>query len=239
MNKLIFLAVFVVAGVAGIALATTSHDASKLPVIELTPDNTVVMNDSFDDDTVAEAQAKFAKLLKKRKNASYDLYLVLDSPGGSVSAGMRLFEFLRNYEGINTITLRSYSMAAMISQLLPGQRYVIESGEFLFHKIKLTIPSPSTPEDNTSTVEFIRSHEFLIESKVAARAKLTLEYYREKTQVDWILSAQQAEKQGFVDAIVSVKCSEALTSTTTTKTVQLLPFLPPIDIKVSNCPLML
>jgi ATP-dependent protease ClpP protease subunit len=207
-------------------------------VIELTKTNMVFIGSEINQQSVAQAQSKFVKLVNLRGNADYPLYIVFDSPGGSVFAGNRFYESVKPYKNVHTIVLRGYSMAAMLPQMIPGKRYIIESGELLFHRMKGR-PSGGTTDDISADVDYMRSLENYIVTKAVARSNMTREEYDKKVQVDWIIMAHEAVKYGFVDEVVSIKCSKELSDSKKTVLEQILPFLPPVEVVVSECPLNL
>lgn len=232
-----FLAVLAFAGSILFAHATLSD--SPPPVIELTPSNTLVIRGAITDQSVSHAQREFYKLVDKRDKAAYALYIVFDSPGGSVNAGMAFYETVVAYPNVHTIIVRGYSMAAVLPQLLPGHRYLMQSSVILFHPMKTAAPEPATTEQAKKDIEFSAQMELDLESKIAKRAKQTLEFYKKNAAFDWMLYAPKALELGFADSIVVLKCSLELRKQSKVVMQQVIPFLPPIPVTESACPLQL
>jgi ATP-dependent protease ClpP protease subunit len=90
--------------------------------IKLTKDNVLVLDQAFTGPSVAkliqEARQKDADL-----KSGYPMYLFLNTPGGSIQAGLELIEALKGLNRpIHTITLFAASMGWQLLQHL-GDRY--------------------------------------------------------------------------------------------------------------------
>lgn len=178
-------------------------------------------------------------MLATRGNAAYPLYIVFFSPGGSVDAGLMLYETVKAYTNIHTIVIRGYSMAAILPQLIPGKRYIIETGEIMFHRISFAANRQQNPDQAQSLLNSVKALEAFIERKVLARTGLTVEEYRRKSNEEWWVNAQEAIDRNLMDEEVTIKCSKELLKQRTTITIQPLPFLPPMEIESAECPLLL
>ncbi|MGD5109989.1 ATP-dependent Clp protease proteolytic subunit, partial [Xanthomonas citri pv. citri] len=89
--------------------------------IKLTDNNFVAIRTQIDMDTVSKAQLEMAEIVSKRGNKDYVIYLVLDSPGGSIDAGLDLIESFKTIPKLETVTLFAASMASAIVEALPGK----------------------------------------------------------------------------------------------------------------------
>lgn len=237
MTKYFLTLIFVASIAAGTAIGYQPVEAVESEeVVTLTSNNFATLNSQVTDQSVAEVMSTLSELLTRRGEASYPIYLVLDTPGGSVIAGYRLYEFLKPYKNVHTITLNSYSMGAVLVELISGKRLMIETGTIMFHRMKLGVQGNT--DEAQSQLDYSRTLEDLAESKIAARASMTREELRKKVDREWYMQAYEALKNKIIDQIIIVKCDKELLRSKTTKTVQPLPFFPPTEIEVSNCPLL-
>lgn len=207
-------------------------------IVTLTPTNHVALSGPISGESVSKAMIDLAAVLSARGDAKYPIYLVLDTPGGSVLAGFRLHEFLKPYTGIKTITLNSYSMGAFLAEMIQGERLMVETGTLMFHRMRTGV-NGVTVEQLESQGAYSKSLEQLAERKVSERSGISVDVLHAKFSADWYMQASEAIENNLMDRIVTVKCNKELLSTTETVTVQPLPFLPPVEVTISKCPLML
>ena len=103
---------------------------------------TILLNETNTINFIGEVNDRSTKTVKKeisrldiaRGNKKYPLYLVIDSPGGSIHAGNRFLDYVKTVKNLHTVTIFAASMAAGFVQQLPGKRYVVDSGIFMFHR---------------------------------------------------------------------------------------------------------
>jgi len=223
----------------GTMLSTGPVDA-KLDhtTIVLTESNFVAINGPIDSASIAQAQTEFAQLIAKRGTRVYPIYLVLNTPGGDVHAGLRLYEFLKTYQNIETITLESASMGAILVQYIQGQRLMIETGTLMYHRMSLGM----TPAELPKAKSRILSSENLeneVMAKVGKRLNKSVDELRKQWSDEVWLRADRALSQKYIDSVVSIRCNEYLLATTKTEVVPLSPFLPmPVTKVTSKCPLL-
>jgi ATP-dependent protease ClpP protease subunit len=104
--------------------------------IQLNTTNTVNFRGPVEWDSVTKVKMELYKKLKERGKKHYPIYIVLDSPGGSIAAGEAFIEFAKMYSNVHTISIFSASMASAIVEALPGKRYVLSTGVFMFHRAR-------------------------------------------------------------------------------------------------------
>lgn len=142
-------------------------------------------------------------MLLAAEDPEKDIYLYINSPGGSVTAGMAIYDTMQYVEpDIATVGL---GMAASMGQLLltsgtPGKRYITPNTHVLMHQ-------PSGGAGGTATD--IRVHaNFILKLKrqlaqiTADRTGQPLEKVIEDSDRDHWFTAQEALEYGFVDHIV-------------------------------------
>lgn len=218
---------------AGVAEAP----APKHELIILNEANHVTLRGPVTDDSISKLISDLAALLEKRKDKD-PLYIVLDTPGGSVLAGFRLYEFLKPYKNIHTITLNSYSMGAILVEMIQGDRLMIETGTLMFHRMSISMPGGQKVEEIKAKAEYFMQMEHFAQHKVAERVKMDSEELHKEFDAELYMDGSTALKRNFVDKIVAVKCSAKLLKEKKIVSIQPVPFLPPIDVTIPSCPLL-
>lgn len=235
----LYVIIFLVALFVGTSISSGASVASEANgIVTLTAKNHAAISGPVTGESVAKVMRKLSDAIAIRGDEKYPIYLVLDTPGGSVLAGFRLHEFLKPYTNIKTITLNSYSMGAFLAEMIAGERLMVETGTLMFHRMRTTVQRATT-EELDSQSRYSKSLEALAEKKVSERSGISVQELRKKFTEDWYMQAQEAIDNKLIDRIITVKCDAELLESSTTEQVQLLPFMPPIDVQVSNCPILL
>lgn len=224
---------------AGLAFGTSVADQPTIPdQVLLTETNHVLLRGEVSDGSITDLIAKLSGLLEKRARRSYPIYIVLDTPGGSVPAGYRLYEFLKGYTNVHTITITSYSMGAVLVELISGQRLMLETGNIMFHRMAVSNARPTHLDEMEAGLRFFRELENFAMDKVAERTGIPVSDLEKEFNDELYMSGTIAVKRNFVDKLISIKCSKALIAKKSTITIQPIPFLPATEIEVSACPLL-
>jgi ATP-dependent protease ClpP protease subunit len=236
--KAILSIIFIAATALGATVSSKPLPAEIDPIITLTENNHAVLRGPVTSANVYEVTQKLADCINKRGALVYPIYLVLDTPGGSVDAGFRLYEFLKTYDNVHTLTLGSYSMGAVLVEMLPGKRLMVETGTIMFHPMQVLFPERSTLDQLSARTKYLQQLERKVISKIADRTGIEFEKLSKLIAQDLFLSADEALEQNFVDKIVPVRCSKSLLAEKVKETVSFGGFLPDIQIERSACPLL-
>jgi ATP-dependent Clp protease protease subunit len=205
---------------------------SKKKTIILSSKNTVIMNKPFTDASVANVQQKLAKLSEKSKRP---LYLVLDSPGGSISAGQSLIDFANALPNkVHTITLFAASMAYLTAQHL-DRRYVISSARLMSHRARISGLGGQVPGEANSRLHHIGSIVQELLKSTAKRVGVSYNEYLGSIYDELWLTAQQSVERNHADEIVNVKCDKSLNGTYYDTVVT---FFGEFRVTYSRCPLI-
>lgn len=142
-------------------------------------------------------------LLLAAEDPEKDIYLYINSPGGSVTAGMAIYDTMKFIQpDVATVAM---GMAASMGQFLltsgtPGKRYITPHTRVLMHQ-------PSGGAGGTATD--IRIHADLIMQMKKELASITaeqtgksVEQILEDSDRDRWFTAQEALEYGFVDHVV-------------------------------------
>lgn len=163
------------------------------------------------DNTINDANVElWSKQLNKL--TSNPIYIYIDSPGGSVIAGLQFINNMnwniKQGKTINCIAKSAYSMAFIILQNC-FNRYVISSSTLMQHQMSLN--ELRGPLNNLlNYLEMINSISDSLDNDVSKRLGLSLEDYRNKIKNDWWLTGYTAILQGVADEIVIVGCETEL-----------------------------
>jgi ATP-dependent Clp protease, protease subunit len=187
---------------------------AKEPVkeINLTEDNTVIIRGAIDEVSTTTAILEVYKLVWKRSLFSTSpIYLVLDSPGGSVSDGSALIESLKTIPHLKTITLFGASMAHAIAQALPGERYVLSNSEMMAHRAKGRFGGQFETGEVETRLNHWKKLIRKMEQTNADRIGVPLSEYKQKVINEWWEFGENLVSSGFADEVVTLSCSKALT----------------------------
>lgn len=155
------------------------------------------------DDTVANliiAQLLFLEA----ENPDKDINLYINSPGGSITAGMAIFDTMQ-YIRPNVSTICVGMAASMGAFLLAagekGKRFALPNAEVMIHQ-----PSGGT-EGQATDIE-IRARRIInmkdsLNRILAERTGQDLEKVRQDTERDYFMSAAEAKAYGIIDEVIS------------------------------------
>jgi len=227
MKKLLFLLVF---------LGMTSALGKEIKTIELNASNTVVFREAFSMDSITMLQNKLIALVNKNLNNS-PIYLVLDSPGGSVMAGSTFIDTVKglpNSKNIHTITIFSASMAYQTVQAL-GKRYILPSGILMSHRAQLGGMGGQIPGELNTRLKFFMTMTEEFDKSSATRVGLSFEDYRLLIRDEYWATGRAAVNDQHADELINIRCHESLMTTTIT-TVNTM--FGSFEVEFSNCPLL-
>jgi ATP-dependent Clp protease protease subunit len=217
------------------AFATTAF-AKKNPadVLELSKKNTVTFNQAFTGKYVAQKQNEIFKIAESLK-PDEAIYLVMDSPGGSVSAGNSFIDSLKAIPNpIHTVTLFAASMAYHTVQNL-GTRYILPSGQLMSHRARISGLGGQIYGELNSRLEYITKIVDRLDVIAAARVGMDVNAYKDLILNEFWITGNAAVRHNHADKVVLARCDESI-SGSYTETVRTL--FGAFDVEFSNCPLI-
>ncbi len=133
-----------------------------------------------------------------------DIYLYINSPGGSITAGMSIYDTM-NYikSDVRTIALgMSASMAAFIlSSGAKGKRYALPNSEIMIHQ------PLGGAQGQATEIKIVAERIIKLKKKLnkllAQNTKQPLKTIEQDTERDNYMSAQEALNYGIIDEIIS------------------------------------
>lgn len=200
---------------AGLALLFTTSVYAETPEIILTKDNVIKLEGPVRTSSAAAVVQK-AKELDSILKSGDPIYLVLDTPGGSITAGLEMIENLRNLNRpVHTITLFGASMGFQTVQGL-GNRYITRDGTLMSHKAWGRMQGEFPGQfDSRYNYWLTRVKRMAERTVVRTNGKHTLKSYRALIENEYWCDGRDCLEQGFVDAIVAPKCDDSISGTYT------------------------
>jgi len=142
-------------------------------------------------------------LLLAAEDPEKDIYLYINSPGGSVSAGMAIYDTMQYIK--NDVATVAMGLAASMGQFLlcagsPGKRYALPHARIMMHQ-------PSGGIGGTASDIKIQAEQMLYTKNkmaelIAAHTGQTLEQIQKDSDRDRWFTAEEAKDYGFVDHVV-------------------------------------
>lgn len=207
----------------------------KTVEIVLTEDNHVSFNQAVMPMYVA---AKSLEILQKSAKLppNQPLYLILFTPGGSVSAGLNFIDLVKSTgRPVHTITIFAASMGYQMVQEL-GNRYIIPSGILMSHRGHVSGLEGQVPGELNARLLHIQRTLGGMAERAAKRTGMKLSDYQQAITNELWFSGTDAVKLNHADAVAVVKCTKDLVSGTRTETVA-SPF-GEAKVTFSKCPMI-
>lgn len=166
----------------------------------LLKDRIIWLGEDVRDDNANEICAKI--LLLAAEDSTKDIFLYINSPGGSITAGMAIYDTM-NYVPNDIVTV-GIGMCASMGQFLltsgtKGKRYATPNTRVLLHQPHGGFGG--TASDIQTQAELINSMKRQLASITAAQTGKTLEQVTEDGDRDRWFTAQEALEYGFIDHI--------------------------------------
>ena len=170
----------------------------------LLKDRIVLLGTPIDDDVSNLIVAQLLFLQSEDPKKDIDLYI--NSPGGSVTAGLAIYDTIQSL----SCDVKTYCIgqcASMGAVLLcagaPGKRYALPNSRIMIHQ-------PWGGAQGTAADIDIQAKEILrlrhmLNSIIASHTSQTLKKVERDTERDFFLSAEEAKKYGLVDHVVAAK----------------------------------
>ncbi len=208
-------------------------------VIELTPKNTVTLRGPIDESMAGALISKVQEKAEGRLNIigqPSPVYLFLDSPGGSIAAGLDIIANLKTIRNLKTVSLFAASMASGIVQALPGERLGTENSILMFHRAKGSVSGQFESGELETRLELWKSIVRKMELQNATRMNMTLKDYKDQVLNEMWIHGNDNLSRNSLDKITSFKCSRELIKQTEIVAIQT--FFGVLKLKFSACPLL-
>ena len=132
------------------------------------------------------------------------IYLYINSPGGSVTAGMAIYDTMQ-YIKSEVITICVGLAASMGAFLLaagtPGKRLALPHSRIMIHQPSGGVGRRQATDIQIEAKEILRVRKQLDEM-LAARTGQTLDKIKKDTDRDYFMSALEAKEYGLIDRVI-------------------------------------
>ncbi len=140
------------------------------------------------------------------KDPKKDIKLYVNSPGGSVTAGLAIYDTMQYVDcPISTVCvgLAASMGAVLLAAGAKGKRFVLPNGEILLHQVAGGVSGEATAIEITAK-QIIKIKDKL--NKILARhTGQQLKDIARDTDRDFYLSAQEAKEYGLIDKVIGAK----------------------------------
>jgi ATP-dependent Clp protease protease subunit len=167
----------------------------------LLKDRIIFLGTAIDDDVANLAIAQM--LFLESEDPEKDINLYINSPGGSVSAGLAIYDTMQYVKNdVTTICVgQAASMAAVLMAAgASGKRYSLPNARFLIHQPLAYGMQGQATDIEIHARDLVRLKERLNQI-LAQHTGQAIEKIARDTDRDFILEAEDAKKYGLVDAI--------------------------------------
>jgi ATP-dependent Clp protease protease subunit len=167
----------------------------------LLEDRIVFIGSPIDDGVANSVIAQL--LFLQKENKSQDINLFLNTPGGSVTAGLAIYDTMQYVKNdVSTICVgQAASMAAVLmSSGAAGKRYALPNSKFLIHQPWASGLGGQTADIEIHAKDMLKVRERL-NAILARHTGQPIERIAKDTDRDYILEAEDARAYGLVDAI--------------------------------------
>ncbi|HIU69656.1 MAG: ATP-dependent Clp endopeptidase proteolytic subunit ClpP [Clostridiales bacterium] len=166
----------------------------------LLSDRIIVLSDEVNDTTASLVVAQL--LFLEGQDNEKDISLYINSPGGSVSAGLAIYDTMQYIKcDVSTICMgMAASMGAfLLSSGAKGKRIALPNSEVMIHQPSGGAQGQATEIEITAQ-HILRTKKKLNEILAANTGKSVEEIARDTERDNW-LSAQEALEYGLVDKV--------------------------------------
>jgi len=183
----------------------------EIAYLQLTENNTVTLKGAINFNSVSDVGKELLELSAKTRLNS-EIYLILDSPGGSIYAGMSFINLMKSIpQKIHCVAKFAASMAHSILQACPGNRYISKGdGVVMIHRARGGFFGQFNNGEVESQLKLWKNIVSDLEKVNAVRMDYSLKYYRKRSKDEWWCSNERCVKERFVDSAIYLRCSSKL-----------------------------
>jgi ATP-dependent Clp protease, protease subunit len=171
----------------------------------LLKDNIIFLGTPIDDNVANVVTAQL--LFLEAEDPEKDIHLYINSPGGSISAGMAIYDTMQ-YIRPNVSTICIGQAASMGALLLaagaPGKRFALPNSRILIHQPSISGLAGQATDIDIHAKEILRLRESMNQI-LAKHTGQNIERIEKDVERDYIMTAGQAKEYGIVDLVISRK----------------------------------
>ena len=140
------------------------------------------------------------------KDSKRDIKLYINSPGGSVTAGLAIYDtmqFLKCPVSTICIGLNASMAAVLLSAGTKGKRFALPNSEILLHQVAGGMQGQAA--DIEITAKQIMHMKEKLNKIIASHTGQSLAKVTNDTDRDFYLTAEEAKKYGLIDEVIGGK----------------------------------
>lgn len=208
-------------------------------ILTLGSSNLVLLRGPVTDESGSKAQKKLLEI-SHSLSPEETIYLVLDTPGGSIPAGANLITTAQGLpQKVKTVTLFAASMGFQIAQAL-DERLVAPNGTLMSHRARFEgiggeVGSEGEGQLVTRLRWSIRQLE-VMDVHASERMGIDLPTYQTLIRPEYWVDGADAVRAHAADRVIRVSCSAELLAGSSKETMD-TPF-GQVGLEFSNCPLI-
>ena len=170
----------------------------------LLKDRIIFLSDEVNDTTASLVVAQL--LFLEAEDPDKDIHLYINSPGGSVTAGMAIYDTMQYIKpDVSTICI---GMAASMGAFLlnagaKGKRFALPNSEIMIHQPLGGAKGQAT--DIEIHAKLILKIKERLNKILSERTGQPIEKIQEDTERDNFMSAQEAKEYGLIDEVIEKK----------------------------------
>jgi ATP-dependent Clp protease, protease subunit len=166
-------------------------------------DNIIFIGTPIDDHVANLATAQL--LFLAAEDPEKDISLYINSPGGSITAGMAIYDTMQ-FVRPDVVTICIGQAASVAAVLLaagaPKKRFCLPNARVLIHQPWISSVSGQATDIDITAKEILRMRAVLAQI-LAKHTGQPIEKIDHDTERDFIMSAEQAKEYGIIDEIIS------------------------------------
>jgi ATP-dependent Clp protease protease subunit len=202
--------------------------------IVLKPNNFILLDGVIDEQSSSEF---IAKVLTSNSN---QIVIYINSPGGSVTSGMKMIQAVKDLKKINkNVRTTCYvdfaaSMAFALTQTICDERLLGQASVLMQHQATFGVQGRTG--EVVSRLEMINAILSTMNKAEAKRLKISEEKLNKLTKDEWWLVGDDAISNNAADSLVPVTCSKELVEANRNKVISVFGFK--VQLTFSACPLI-
>ena len=181
---------------------TTMGTIQKDVFSKLLSDRIIMLFDQINEDTACIVIAQMLAL--EAEDPNKDIYLYINSPGGSVRAGFAIYDTMRHVKcDVSTLCIgEAASMGALILAAgTKGKRYSLENSSIMIHQALGGVQFGQAA-DVRIQAENIMSVKKQLDSLLARATGKSVEEIERDTDRDNYMTPEEAVKYGIIDRVI-------------------------------------
>ena len=161
----------------------------------------VFINGEINDESSSEI---VAKLLYLDSQSNEDITLFINSPGGSVTSGLMIYDTIK-YLKSDVVTIGIGLSASMASILLmsgtKGKRKILPHGRVMLHE--LSSATDGKMSDILVAADEMKKQQDVLSNIIIENSLISKEQVKQELKKDFWLDSKEALKYGIIDKIIT------------------------------------